>query len=157
MSSLDDVLKIDPKKPRLHLDMTHFGKIIGKVQWIGSKSFRHYSKQNVQENLRHKKVDCQWKSLQKIFVIVLILYPNLTFLAFRAYLLEPPPHDYITKGKTIQNLNIGKCDKNYCTHSRISIEQLSLVAEVDCLLSFRGVQFAYLFSRSKRGHGMYLD
>ena len=62
-------------------------------------------------------VDFQCKSLQKIFVIVLILYPNLTFLAFRAYLLEPPPQDYITKGKTIKNLNIKKCDKNYCTHS----------------------------------------
>ena len=37
-------------------------------------------------------------------------------MAFRAYL-----QDYITKGKTIKNLNIKKCDKNYCTHSRIRI------------------------------------
>ena len=70
-----------------------------------------YSKQNVQQNLRHKNVDFQCKSLQEIFVIVLILYPNLTFLAFRAYLLEPPPQDYIIKRKTIKNLNIKKCDK----------------------------------------------
>ena len=39
-------------------------------------------------------------SLYKIFVIVLILHWILTFLAFRAYLLEPPPRDYITKRKT---------------------------------------------------------
>ena len=110
--------------------MTHFGKIIGKVQWIESKSFRHfYSKQNVQENLRHKNVDFQCKSLQKIFVIVLILYPNLTFLAFRAYLLEPPPQDYITKGKTIKNLNIKKWDKNYCTHSRMRIGSNNIIKQ----------------------------
>ena len=52
----------------------------------------------------------------------MILYPNLTFLAFRAYLLEPPPQDYITKGKTIKNLNIKKWYRNYCSHSRIRIE-----------------------------------
>ena len=84
-----------------------------------------YSKQNVQQNLRHKNVDFQCKSLQEIFVIVLILYPNLTFLAFRAYLLEPPPQDYIIKRKTIKNLNIKKCDKNYCTYSRIRIGKLA--------------------------------
>ena len=38
-----------------------------------------------------------------IHTVILILYPILTFLAFRAYLLEPPPQDYITKGKTIKN------------------------------------------------------
>ena len=43
----------------------------------------------------------QSNSLQEI---VLILYPRLTFLAFRAYLLEPPPQDYITKGKPIKNV-----------------------------------------------------
>ena len=42
----------------------------------------------------------QLNSLQEIFVTVLILHPTLIFLAFRAYLLEPPPQDYITKGKT---------------------------------------------------------
>ena len=82
-----------------------------------------YSKQNVQQNLRHRNVDFQCKTIEftskKIFVIVLILYQILTFLAFRAYLLELPPQDYINKGKTIKNLNIKKCDKNYCTHSRI--------------------------------------
>ena len=51
----------------------------------------------------------------------LILYPNLTFLAFKAYLLEPPTQEYITKRKSIKNLNIKKCDKNYRTHSRIRI------------------------------------
>ena len=30
----------------------------------------------------------------------------ITFLAFRAYLLEPPPQDYITKRKTAKNLKI---------------------------------------------------
>ena len=106
--------------------MTHFGKIIEKVQWIESKSFRHfYSKQNMQQNLRHKNVYFQCKLLQEIFVIVLILYSNLTFLAFRAYLLEPPPQDYITKGKTFKNLNVKKCDKNYYTHSRIRIATYS--------------------------------
>ena len=45
-------------------------------------------------------------SLYKIFVIVLILYWTLTFLDFRAYLLEPPPRDYITKRKTQKNFNI---------------------------------------------------
>ena len=34
----NDTILICPKKPRLHLDVTHFGKIIGKVQWIESKS-----------------------------------------------------------------------------------------------------------------------
>ena len=42
----------------------------------------------------------QLNSLQEIFVTVLILHPKLIFLAFRAYSLEPPPQDYITKGKT---------------------------------------------------------
>ena len=46
----------------------------------------------------------QLNSLQEIFVTVLILYPNSTFLAFRAYLLKPPPQDFITKGKTIKNI-----------------------------------------------------
>ena len=53
----------------------------------------------------------QLNSLQEIFVTVLVLYPTLIFLAFRAYLLEPPPQDYITKRKTIkksQNSNEGK-------------------------------------------------
>jgi hypothetical protein len=86
--------------------------------------------------------------------MVLILYPKLTFLAFRAYFLEPPPQvysilpiirtvrvpvqqyiamycrtgpciigrtEYITKGKTIKNLNIKNCNKFFCTHSRIRI------------------------------------
>ena len=44
----------------------------------------------------------QLNSLQEIFVTVLILHPTLIFLAFRAYLLEPPPQDYTTKGKTIK-------------------------------------------------------
>ena len=49
----------------------------------------------------------QLNSLQEIFVTVLILYPTLIFLAFRAYLLEPPPQDYITKGKIMKkNLKI---------------------------------------------------
>ena len=48
----------------------------------------------------------QLNSLQDIFVAVLILYPTLIFLAFRAYLLEPPPQDYITKGKIKINLKI---------------------------------------------------
>ena len=48
----------------------------------------------------------QLNSLQEIFVTVLILYPTLIFMAFRAYLLEPPPQDYITKGKTIKNIKI---------------------------------------------------
>ena len=41
----------------------------------------------------------QFNSLQEIFATVLILHPKLIFLAFRAYLLEAPPQDYITKGK----------------------------------------------------------
>jgi len=64
-----------------------------------------YSKQNVQKNLRHKNVDLQCKSIEEIFVTVLILYPTLIFLAFRAYLLEPPPQDYITKGKTMKKIS----------------------------------------------------
>ena len=48
----------------------------------------------------------QLNSLQEIFVTVIILYPTLIFVAFRAYLLEPPPQDYITKGKTKKNLKI---------------------------------------------------
>ena len=46
----------------------------------------------------------QLNSLQEIFVTVLNIYPTLTFLAFRVYLLEPPPQDYITKGKTIKKI-----------------------------------------------------
>ena len=75
----------------------------------------------------------QLNSLQEIFVTVLILYPTLIFLAFRAYLLEPPPQDYITKGKTIKNLNIKKGDKNHCTHSSIRIA-------FDTLLDPRGTK-----------------
>ena len=55
----------------------------------------------------------QLNLLQEIFVIVLILYSILA-------------QDYITKGKTIKNLNIKKCDKNYCTHSRIRIALFGL-------------------------------
>ena len=58
----------------------------------------------------------QLNSLQEIFVTVLILHPTLIFLAFRAYLLEPPPQDYITKGKTKK---ISKF--KWGTHSRIHI------------------------------------
>ena len=61
----------------------------------------------------------QLNSLQGIFVTVLILHPKLIFLAFRAYLLEPTPQDYITKGKKSQNLNEVK---NGCTRSRIRID-----------------------------------
>ena len=64
----------------------------------------------------------QLNSLQDIFVAVLILYPTLIFLAFRAYLLEPPPQDYITKGKTIKKISKFKWGKNGCTHSRIRID-----------------------------------
>ena len=49
-------------------------------------------------------------SLYKIFVIVLILSLILTFLAFRAYLLEPP-QDYISKRKTPKNLKIQMREK----------------------------------------------
>ena len=86
------------------------------------KKQHFYSKQNVQQNVRHKNVDFQCKSLQEIFVIVLILYPKLTYvLGFQSLSTRAPPQDYITKGKTIKNMNIKKCDKNYCTHSRIRI------------------------------------
>ena len=63
----------------------------------------------------------QLNSLQEIFVTVLILHQKLIFLAFRAYLLEPPPQDYITKGKTKKNLKISNEVKNGCTRSRIRI------------------------------------
>ena len=56
-----------------------------------------------------------------VFVTVLILYPTLLFLAFRAYLLEPPPQDYITKGKTIKKSQNSNEVKNGCTRSRIRI------------------------------------
>ena len=64
----------------------------------------------------------QLNSLQEIFVTVLILYPTLIFLAFRAYLLEPPPQDYITKGKTKKKSQNSYEVKNGCTRSRIRIE-----------------------------------
>ena len=65
----------------------------------------------------------QLNSLQEIFVTVLILYPTLIFLAFRAYLLEPPPQDYITKGKTKKKKSQNSNEvKNGCTRSRIRIE-----------------------------------
>ena len=63
----------------------------------------------------------QLNSLQEIFVTVLILYPTLIFLAFRAYLLEPPPQDYITKGKTMKKSQNSNEVKNGCTGSRIRI------------------------------------
>ena len=63
----------------------------------------------------------QLNSLQEIFVTVLILHPTLIFLAFRAYLLEPPPQDYITKGKTMKKYQNSNEVKNGCTHSRIRI------------------------------------
>ena len=50
-------------------------------------------------------------SLYKIFVIVLILYWTLTFLDFRAYLLEPPPRDYITKRKSQKTQNSNEVKK----------------------------------------------
>ena len=63
----------------------------------------------------------QLNSLQEIFVTVLILHPTLIFLAFRAYLLEPPPQDYISKGKTIEKSQNSNEVKNGCTCSRIRI------------------------------------
>ena len=63
----------------------------------------------------------QLNSLQEIFVTVLILHPTLTFLAFRAYLLEPPPQDYITKGKTMKKFQNSNEVKNGCIRSRIRI------------------------------------
>ena len=63
----------------------------------------------------------QLNSLQEIFVTVLILYPTLIYLAFRAYLLEPPPQDYITKGKTMKKTQNSNEVKNGCTRSRIRI------------------------------------
>ena len=63
----------------------------------------------------------QLNSLQEIFVTVLILHPTLIFLAFRAYLLEPPPQDYITKGKTIKKSRNSNEVKNGCTNSRVRI------------------------------------
>ena len=64
----------------------------------------------------------QLNSLQEIFVTVLILHPKLIFLAFRAYLLEPPPQDYITKGKTMKKKSQNSNEvKNGCTRSRIRI------------------------------------
>ena len=63
----------------------------------------------------------QLNSLQEIFVTVLILYPTLIFLAFRAYLLEPSPQDYITKGKTMKKSQNSNEVKNGCTRSRIRI------------------------------------
>ena len=47
-----------------------------------------------------------------------IFDPKFNILGFQSLFT---PQDYITKGKTIKNLNIKKCDKNYCTHSRIRI------------------------------------
>ena len=63
----------------------------------------------------------QLNSLQEIFVTVLILHPTLILLAFRAYLLEPPPQDYISKGKTIEKSQNSNEVKNCCTRSRIRI------------------------------------
>ena len=63
----------------------------------------------------------QLNSLQEIFVTVLILYPTLIFLAFRAYSLETPPQDDITKGKTMKKSQNSSEVKNGCTHSRIRI------------------------------------
>jgi hypothetical protein len=86
-----------------------------------------YSKQNEQQNLRHKNVDFQCKSIEftsRIFVTVLILHPTLIFLAFRAYLLEPPPQDYISKGKTIEKSQNSNEVKNDCTRSRVRIVSL---------------------------------
>ena len=60
-------------------------------------------------------------SLQEIFETVLILHPKLIFLAFRAYLLKPPPQDYITKGKTMKKSQNSNEVKNGCTRSRIHI------------------------------------
>ena len=63
----------------------------------------------------------QLNSLQEIFVTVLILPPTLILLAFRAYLLEPPPQDYISKGKTIEKSENSNEVKNGWTRSRIRI------------------------------------
>ena len=49
----------------------------------------------------------QLNSLQEIFVTVLTHHLKLVFLAFRAYLLEPPPQDYITKEKTMKTSTKG--------------------------------------------------
>ena len=61
-------------------------------------------------------------SLHKIFVTVLILYWISTFFAFRAYLLEPPLHDYIlVRGKLKKSQNSNEV-KNGCINSRVRIE-----------------------------------
>ena len=89
----------------------------------------------MQKNLRHKNVDLQCKSIEEIFVTVLILYPTLIFLAFRAYLLEPLPQDYITKGKTMKKSQNSNEVKNGCTRSRIRIVQDETLFWTDSFVS----------------------
>ena len=47
--------------------------------------------------------------------------PKFNILGFQSLFTKAPPQDYITKGKTIKDFNTKKCDRNYCTHSRIRI------------------------------------
>ena len=72
MRQQDDVLKMIQSKLTLknldciYICMTHFGKSLERFSELSphlSTKQQFYSKQNVQQNLRHKNVDFQCKSL----------------------------------------------------------------------------------------------
>ena len=97
----------------------------------------------------------QLNSLHEIFVTVLILYPTLIFLAFRAYLLEPPPQDYITKGKTMKKSQNSNEVKNGCTRSRIRIvlrsSLLYLLCEAEGLKKKKkSVESGFLYENKRK-------
>ena len=74
----------------------------------------------------------------------MILHWVLTFLAFRAYLLEPPPRDYITKRKTQKSSKFKWGKKNGCTNSRVRI------AIQFIWFSFSSVHFQYSFFKCSK-------
>jgi hypothetical protein len=90
--------------------LTHFSKPLERFSELSSNisNKQHfYSKQNVQQNPRHRNDDFQIEFTSRDICNSFDPLPN-NLLAFRAYLLEPPPQDYITKGKTIKKLNFKK-------------------------------------------------
>ena len=55
---------IYPKKPRLHIGMTKFDKVIARFSELSpnlSNKQRFFAQQNVLQNLRHESVDFQFK------------------------------------------------------------------------------------------------
>ena len=70
----NDAIWIEPKKPRLHLDMAKLLEIFCELSSTLSKEWQFFAQENVLQNLRHKSVDFQCKKIELTPWDISILY-----------------------------------------------------------------------------------